>query len=191
MHDGHLHTTQKNEKLFQLEMKKSRELNVWLSFTLFGYSSQIIRANKNEMDQLFLGQRILQTSLLALCLTLSCLLPNTKLTDNLPQAFTAQAKIVAGWHLSKQISMNVSTLYITVTHKRLVLTHTEAIVVLVKQDSLAMVQCVQVCNINLRLVFFIHWKLAHDLRLPVSFLHLRWFLVLSSFLWSCFLAVLL
>ena len=46
-----------------------------------------------------------------------------------------------------QILMNVKTVHITVTHKRLVLTQTEAIVVLVKQDSLAMVQCVQVCNI--------------------------------------------
>ena len=41
--------------------------------------------------------------------------------------------------------MNVLTFHITVTQKRLVLTQTEAIVVLVTQDSLAMVQCVQVC----------------------------------------------
>ena len=42
--------------------------------------------------------------------------------------------------------MNVSTVHITVTRKRLVLTQTEAIVVFVKQDSLGMVQCAQVCN---------------------------------------------
>ena len=42
---------------------------------------------------------------------------------------------------------NVSTVHIIVMHKRLVLTQTEAIVVLVKQDLLAMVQRVQVCGV--------------------------------------------
>ena len=51
-------------------------------------------------------------------------------------------------YTSLQILMNVSMVHIAVTHKRLVLTQTEAIVVLVKQDSLAMVQCAQVYKVS-------------------------------------------
>ena len=42
--------------------------------------------------------------------------------------------------------MNVSTDHMAVTQKRYVLTQREAIVVLVRQDSLALVECVQVSN---------------------------------------------
>ena len=56
----------------------------------------------------------------------------------------------------KQILMNVKTMCITVTHKRLVLIQTEAIVVLVKQDSPEMVQCVQVCYASLQLQVLYH-----------------------------------
>ena len=45
--------------------------------------------------------------------------------------------------------------HIAVTHKQLVPTQTEVIIVLVRRDSLAMVQCAQVCNICLQLLLFI------------------------------------
>ena len=77
--------------------------------------------------------------------------------------------------------MNVSVVHIIVTHKRLVLTQTEAIVVLVQQDSLAMVHRVQVCNICVPIIPFIttsvfvlqfislcNRKLTFDESLPVS-----------------------
>ena len=48
--------------------------------------------------------------------------------------------------LSEQILMNVNMVRIVVTNKRLVQTQTEAIAVLVKQDSLGMVLCAGVCN---------------------------------------------
>ena len=43
--------------------------------------------------------------------------------------------------------MNVKTVHIIVMHWRLVVTRTEALVVLVKLDTLEMVQCVQVCSL--------------------------------------------
>ena len=49
-------------------------------------------------------------------------------------------------NLSEQILMNVNMARIVVTDMRLVLTQTEAIAVLVKQDSLGMVLCAGVCN---------------------------------------------
>ena len=52
--------------------------------------------------------------------------------------------------------MNVKTGHITVTDKRLVLTQTEAIVVLVKQDSLAMEQHAQVCCVCKSGCYFTH-----------------------------------
>ena len=51
--------------------------------------------------------------------------------------------------------MNVSTIRIVVTDKRLVLIQMEAIVVLVKQDSLAMVHCAQVRNISVQMLSFL------------------------------------
>ena len=56
-------------------------------------------------------------------------------------------KLSKGLSLPVQILMNVKTVHIPVTHKRLVLTQMEAIVVLVKKDSLAMVKSVQVCSV--------------------------------------------
>ena len=68
--------------------------------------------------------------------------PTTRRGITLPSFFAAQSNFDEGDFLSvlsKQMLTNALTVHITVMYKRLVLTQTEALVVLAKQDSLAMV----------------------------------------------------
>ena len=88
-----------------------------------------------------------------------------KLPTSTPPLLLSQLLMIVDF-LSVQILMNVSTVHIAVTHKRLVLTQTEATAVLVKQDSLAMVLCAQVCNIRVPLLLI--WRshtVCRDMRL--------------------------